>query len=333
MIKTIAVDHVCGWPNLTKLPDGGLLSAVFNHPSHGLAEAEVDVYRSDDGGATWRYRGTPAVHEPARNRMNVACGLTANGDFLVIAGGWDNRPKRKEDALPWRECNRIPSVVCRSADGGETFAVTDLAYSIPGNEHVLVPYGDIFVLGGNRLACACYTVTKDMMHTQSYVIFSDDDGHTWTDHGVISERNHHETALWFHDSLNGIALCRQNATDHLDQFVTADGGKTWAFQQMVTCAGIHPAHITQLQGGDLLMTCGVRIRNLWGVAASVSKDGGASWSRLAAICNFGHMSDGGYPATVQLDDGQLLTHYYASGVPFHERYFVGQALWRREELF
>ncbi|TBL79049.1 sialidase family protein [Paenibacillus thalictri] len=333
MQRTIVMDNMCGWPNLTQFPDGSLISSVFNHPSHGLAESEVDCYRSVDGGYTWHYHGTPAKHEPERNRMNVACGLAANGDFLVLAGGWDRRPKRKEDALPWSECNRLPAVVCRSNDQGKTFTTTAFNYSIPGNENVLVPYGDMFIVEGNRLACACYTCSKDMKFTKSYIVFSDDDGYTWTSHGVISEQNYHETALWFHDSLNGIAISRKNLIDYVDQFGTTDGGKTWTFQQRVTMAGVHPAHVTRLDSGFLLMTCGIRLKNNWGIGVCVSKDGGDSWSRMAGLCNFGQLSDGGYPATVQLSDGELLTHYYASGVPFHERYFVGQVKWQYSELF
>ena len=64
-----------------------------------------------------------------------------------------------------------------------------------------------------------------------------------------------------------------------------------------------------------------------------SRDQGASWSWLAGLCNFGQASDGGYPASVQLADGSILTHYYISGVPFCERYFVGQVHWELDELF
>lgn len=333
MKRTIVIDNVCGWPNLTRMPDGSLISVVFNHPSHGEAEAEVDCYRSDDEGATWRYHGTPAQHDPTCNRMNAACGIAVNGDFLVLVGGWDRRPAKGEAVPPYEECNRLPAVVCRSADNGRTFKVSPLHYTVPGDDHVLVPYGDIFRIGGSTLACACYTVTKDMEYTRSYVIFSDDDGFTWTRHGLISGNNHHETALWFHDKEHGIAICRENACDRLDQFTTEDGGQTWQFDQQITCPGILPAHVMKLDNGQLLMTCGVRIQGLWGIGVSCSKDGGKNWSRLRAICNFGELKDGGYPTSVQLDNGEIVTHYYASGIPFHERYFVGQVKWNFGEVF
>ena len=39
-------------------------------------------------------------------------------------------------------------------------------------------------------------------------------------------------------------------------------------------------------------------------------------------------SDGGYPASVQLDDGAIVTAYYSSCVPrCHDRYHMGVVLW------
>jgi hypothetical protein len=37
--------------------------------------------------------------------------------------------------------------------------------------------------------------------------------------------------------------------------------------------------------------------------------------------------DGGYPATVQLADGTLVTAYYCKGTPAHTRYHVGVVRW------
>jgi hypothetical protein len=37
--------------------------------------------------------------------------------------------------------------------------------------------------------------------------------------------------------------------------------------------------------------------------------------------------DGGYPSTVVLADGTLVTAYYSRGVPAHQRYHVGVIRW------
>ncbi|MEY3773934.1 MAG: hypothetical protein RLZZ129_714, partial [Verrucomicrobiota bacterium] len=36
--RFIAIDHACGWPNLTLLPDGTLATLIWPEPCHGLWE-------------------------------------------------------------------------------------------------------------------------------------------------------------------------------------------------------------------------------------------------------------------------------------------------------
>jgi len=39
----------------------------------------------------------------------------------------------------------------------------------------------------------------------------------------------------------------------------------------------------------------------------------------------------GYPASVQAADGTLVTAYYASSVPAHQRYHMGVVRWKPDE--
>jgi Na+/melibiose symporter-like transporter len=41
LLFNIAIDNVCAWPNLTKLPDGAIIATIFNQPCHGLWEGDV----------------------------------------------------------------------------------------------------------------------------------------------------------------------------------------------------------------------------------------------------------------------------------------------------
>lgn len=66
------IDNVCAWPNLKLLPDGNLLAIIFNEPSHGWREGDVEAWISRDGGRLWEHAGTPAPHEPGASRLNVA---------------------------------------------------------------------------------------------------------------------------------------------------------------------------------------------------------------------------------------------------------------------
>ena len=67
--------------------------------------------------------------------------------------------------------------------------------------------------------------------------------------------------------------------------------------------------LMKLADGRLLMTYGYRRQPL-GVQARVSDDNGETWSEPALIYDQGKSSDLGYPSTVQLDDGSLITVWY-----------------------
>ena len=110
--RYVAVDNMCAWPNLTVLPNGDLAAAIFNRPSHGLHEGDVEIWASSDSGKLWKLRGTATTHEPETNRMNVAAGRAHNGDLIVLASGWGGKGFRGKI---------MPVMVSRSSDGGRTW--------------------------------------------------------------------------------------------------------------------------------------------------------------------------------------------------------------------
>ncbi len=70
-----------------------------------------------------------------------------------------------------------------------------------------------------------------------------------------------------------------------------------------------PSHLLRLKDGRLLMTYGHR-RTPFGNQARVSADHGRTWSEPLVISADGASGDLGYPSTVQIDDGSLLTVWY-----------------------
>jgi hypothetical protein len=70
-----------------------------------------------------------------------------------------------------------------------------------------------------------------------------------------------------------------------------------------------PSFLMKLADDRLLMTYGHRRAPL-GIQARVSDDNGDSWSEPLVVYGEGKSGDLGYPSTVQLDDGSLLTVWY-----------------------
>ena len=72
-----------------------------------------------------------------------------------------------------------------------------------------------------------------------------------------------------------------------------------------------PPHLLELDNGVLLMVYACRDRGRqFGQKAKLSYDGGETWSDREILLDEAMDSDIGYPATVELSDGTLITIYY-----------------------
>jgi hypothetical protein len=320
-LPIVAVDNVCAWPNLTLLPDGAIVATIFNQPSHGSAAGDVECWASTDGGQTWQKRGTPAAHEPETNRMNVAAGLAGNGDLLVISSGWSNRypPGKKGAAFragildPW---------VCRSHDGGRTWTVAQKAFPATGPRGgACIPFGDIVAGHDGRLRVAIYEVPH-LRDDRVYIYRSPDDGKTWGEPVALDAAQYrNETALIHLGSGRWLAAARAS---ELQLYRSEDDARTWTACGPVTGASQHPGDLLRLRDGRLLLSYGNRTASR-GVDVRFSRDDGKSWSPPRRVVEFA--GDGGYPASVERADGQVVTAFYASRTPGHGRYHMGVAIW------
>ena len=102
---------------------------------------------------------------------------------------------------------------------------------------------------------------------------------------------------------------RQNAGETL-QCESSDGGRTWTVPHPIGIWGL-PSHLLRLRDGAVLMTYGYR-RAPFGIRAAISRDRGRTWPLSFTLSDDGAGSDLGYPSTVELKDGRLLTVWYES---------------------
>jgi len=202
-----------------------------------------------------------------------------------------------------------------SVDRGRT-------WSPPRAQHTTLlawasPYGRIIAAPDGSLVMAAYGMPRDAEETGRFdavVMRSHDAGATWADESLVAAGGS-ELALCFAapDQLIG-ALRRAEGDTAIVH--SRDAGRTWSAPAAVTRIAEHPADLCRLRGsGRILLTFGRRRRPL-GLGALTSSDGGTTWDTdhevLLAGDGIGH--DVGYPSTVQLDDGALVTAaYFAHG--------------------
>lgn len=73
--------------------------------------------------------------------------------------------------------------------------------------------------------------------------------------------------------------------------------------------GEGPAHLLRLANGDVLLSYGYRAEP-YGIRARISGDNGDTWGEEIVLRDDGESWDLGYPASVQLSSGSVLTVYY-----------------------
>jgi hypothetical protein len=161
----------------------------------------------------------------------------------------------------------------------------------------------------------------------AYLLFSKDDGRTWGDAAVIGADDYNETVVLRSSSSRWLAASRTYSDRRLDLFVSTDEGKTWNRSGPLTLPNQHPGHFLRLADGRILLTYGVRERSHQGVSIRLSSDEGRTWSAPTMLVHLEGTTDGGYPSTVQLADGTLVTAYYSNGIPEHRRYHMGVIRW------
>lgn len=335
MERYIAIDYVCAWPNLTRLPDGELIATIFNQPCHGKWEGDVECWASADG-RFWEHRGTPAPHDPGANRMNVAAGLAGNGDLIVLASGWTDRPPMPQPrpvfphdtyeqptGTGFGESRALTPWVCRSRDGGRTWT-HDGEIEPPADSDYFVPFGDVTPAPGGALCATCYSSGK------VWLVKSLDDGQTWTERFLIAEKRN-ETDILCIDGSEWIAVARSAVGLGMAIFRSKDDGASWSAEGSVTLSNQHPGHLLRLQDGRILLSFGIRNVDLHGVGVRLSSDDGRTWSNPRLLVQVDRHADCGYPSSAQLADGTVVTAWYASNTPEHQRYHMGAARWRPED--
>ena len=325
--RYISIDNVCAWPNLTVLPDGTIIVAIFNRPSHGQEAGSIEAWASQDG-RFWEKRGVVAPHEPDTNRMHVAAGLAKNGDLVMLSTGFTNlQQPGQSKKLPFRD-RLLPPWVCRSSDGGRTWTHTNSFPSPLEGFGPFLVFGDIKAGADGALHASAYAqkAGDPEKEDRAWHFRSDDDGRTWRIISVIGT-GHNETALLHLEGKRWLAAARTIGPQQVDLFRSNDDGTTWAGPEHVSEAKQIPADLARLADGRLLLTYGTRVADQRGVLGKLSSDEGKTWSAPIRLADSLSSRECGYPSSIQRPDGKIVTAYYSAGVADHTRYHMGVVIW------
>lgn len=329
--------------DIIKLKNGELLIMAREASEHYAPDGDVIMLRSKDGGKTWGDKKVIAGMKDADEREG--CGIQLR-DGTIVMGVFYNKNYKPDgtynfDGTMKREPGKryLGCYIITSKDNGHTWSqpmdieTKDMPFSNvegPTDAPIEMPDGSI-VMG--IIAYAPYGDTKN--HAAA-MIRSVDKGKTWKFLSIIANDPGATLGGFVEPGIvrtktGRIVSGLRNAGPEQAVWITYsdDDGKTWVPVRKTEMIG-HPVDLIQLKDGRLMATYGIRTGphvKPGGIRACFSKDNGETWdiTTEVQIRNDFLNWDAGYPESLQMPDGKVLTVYYYN---LFNKYFLGGTYWK-----
>lgn len=321
-----------GWPTITRDEHGTLYVACSGHRlAHVCPFGKDLLYISHDEGETW---SSPViVNDTALDDRDAGILSMGDGKFLLtyfchprdsyikdrkrLANTFDDQRQSLIEGMLCclegmdEDRNTYGSFVRLSSDGCRTWSE---AIRVP----ISSPHGPTLLSSGKLLYLGkeCYT---EEYENAVYAFESADGGRTWNylsrvdfPDGCGPDNIHEPHAVELPDgTLLGALRGQGDAVDHRFTIffcTSSDGGRTWTHPTPSGICG-SPPHMLVHSSGAIVLTYGRR-KAPYGERARISRDGGKTWGEEIAISSEATSGDLGYPSSVELSDGSILTVYY-----------------------
>jgi hypothetical protein len=303
------------FPVALRLQDGRIAIVLRGGAPHVGLAGRLDMVFSADDGKTWT-APTPVVDSPLDDR-NPALGQAADGSLIVgfwRTGTYDDsgkyNPNLNKERSTW---------VTRSRDAGRTWSESDridcadIGYGSPFGRILTQPDGSLLMaIYGEAIRPAGQKLARE---DHSYLYRSTDHGKTWSRYCELGagHAQFNETSLLRLPSGKLLAAIRSRAGE-VWLASSIDDGKSWSAPERLTPPSVHPADLCLLPSGQVLLVMGDR-RRPYGVLGIVADGQGQfDWERRFSLVTDAVNGDCGYPSSIVLQNGRVLTAYYATGV-------------------
>ncbi len=347
------------WPTVVRLADGNLMTVASGYRlRHVCPFGKCVASYSFNEGKTWT-RPAPVIDTPLDDRD---AGIAVSGNRVILTSfnndvkmqrSWNNDKAQayfhsKKEAYVDAYLDKIAETDAEEKYLGSIYAISeDGGYNFGPIKKcpVTSPHGPSTTNDGGLFYVGRDFTLGDYDFTKQILCYMMDEKGDFLPVGVIPDlpESLHCTMCEPHAIMlpdgkiivhirveNVGSVSPEEKVFTIYQSESTDGGKTFTTpHQLLSQTGGSPAHLLLLKDGRLLSVYGYREKP-YGIRAMISKDGGESWETDLVLHADEVDGDIGYPATVELKNGNLLTVFYAhpeKGAPCEIR----QIIWRLTE--
>ena len=344
-----ARNNYFAWPSAKRLQDGRIAVGASGYRlRHICPFGKAVMMTSEDEGESYS-PPAPVIDTCLDDRD---CGIATFGKNGVIVTSFNNTVnfQRKhaspeemahlDSISPEEEARDLGATFRISHDGGNTFGPL---YKSP----ITSPHGPIELRDGSVMwlgrTFSCENGRMETDAVKAYRVNTDDGCMDYLGEieNIVVDGNKALSCEPYAIELDDGTILAHIRVQYypiklftLYQSKSTDGGKTWTKpRRILPMSGGAPSHILKHSSGLLICTYGFRGDPMgtppFGIRVMFSHDGGESWSISEDIYENNLSLDLGYPSTVELKDGSLLTVFYAH-LAANEPAVILQQKWRLE---
>ena len=336
-----------GWPSICRLKNGRLAMVASGfRRKHVCPFGKTVISYSEDEGKTWTIPA-PVIDTLLYDRDG---GITAFGESCLIVTSFNNdiafqRKSAGNYASNATFYNSYLDLVekCKDWDKylGSTFRISHdngISFGEIKKIPVTCPHGPAEMPDGTLLYVGRKfsendKFRKDEKHLSCYKVYTDGTYEFLSEIENVEDANlvscePHTLVLKSGKILVHIRVQTRNSVDVFTtyQCESTDGGKTFTKpHKLLEEKGGAPAHIIQ-DGDTIISTYGYR-NEPYGIRAMFSRDEGETWETDQIIIDDAPNSDLGYPSSVVLEDGSILTVFYMRAADYSASKII-QVIWR-----
>ena len=330
----ISLDYLA-WPTVVMDERGYLYAAASLRRDHKDPFGATAFFVSKDGGATWSK--PKIINDSPLDDRDVGLVYIGNGKMVAtfFTEPADSYRDGGTSASEWGKCytyqknaklsewNTYTSQQLKELNG--RFVMTSNDYGETWSDPIKVPFsnphGPSLMNDGKTLIAPGLSGSQRRVFS---IHTSNDYGKTWTKQTDVNLPEIPSGYCYYEpyiiqlsdgSFLAGIRCEKSGVAGSSYSIWTmkSKDGKEWTEAQKIPTVVGAPPHFLELSNGAILLTYSYRIDPNRGVRGCLSYDGGETWDTEEFVISNNtskNNRDLGYPSTVELADGTLITVYY-----------------------